>query len=127
MSGDSVNRGSWAQVGSANGVNVYEGNLSYSIDNNPFNGQTLARIANTASPNPSLQPFTVTEKELGLDVRLFSNKLHVDVAVFDKLTTDQVLDVQLSNASGYTSSKKNLGSLKNQGIETMIEFTPRNQ
>jgi len=116
-------RGSWAQVGSANGVNVYEGSLSYSIDNNPFNGQTLARIANTASPNQSLQPFTVTEKEIGLDVRLFKNKLHVDIAAFDKLTTDQVLSVQLSNASGYESSKKNLGSLKNQGIESLIEFT----
>jgi hypothetical protein len=111
-------------VGSANGVNVYEGNLSYSIDNNQFNGQTLARIAQTSAPNPNLQPFTVTEKEIGLDVRLFGNKLHVDIAAFDKLTTDQVLSVQLSNASGYTSSSKNLGSLKNQGIESLIEFTP---
>ncbi|MBN1144303.1 MAG: SusC/RagA family TonB-linked outer membrane protein [Bacteroidales bacterium] len=117
-------RGSWAQVGSANGVNVYEGNLSYSIDNNAFNGQTLARIANTSSPNPNLQPFTVTEKEIGLDVRFFRNKLHLDIAAFDKLTTDQILSVQLSNASGFSSSKKNLGSLKNQGIETTIEYTP---
>jgi len=117
-------RGSWAQVGSANGVNVYEGNLSYSIDNNAFNGQTLARIANAASPNPALQPFTVTEKEIGLDVRLFGNKLRIDIAAFDKLTTDQVLSVQLSNASGFATSKKNLGSLKNQGIETMIAYTP---
>ncbi len=69
-------RGSWAQVGSANGVNTYEGNLGYSIDNNKFNGQTLARIAtaNSGAPNPNLQPFTVTEKEIGLDVRLFNNK-----------------------------------------------------
>ncbi len=117
-------RGSWAQVGSANGVNVYEGNLSYSVDNNAFNSQTLARIANNSSPNPNLQPFTVTEKEIGLDVRFFRNKLHVDIAAFDKLTTDQILSVQLSNASGFGSSKKNLGSLKNQGIETTIEFTP---
>ena len=43
---------------------------------------------------------------------------------FDKLTTDQVLSVQLSNASGYATSKKNLGSLKNQGLELLIEYTP---
>jgi hypothetical protein len=30
-------RGSWAQVGSANGVNTYEGNLTYSIGTNQFN------------------------------------------------------------------------------------------
>jgi TonB-linked SusC/RagA family outer membrane protein len=117
-------RGSWAQVGSANGVNTYEGNLTYSIASNQFNGQTLASIAGTGAPNPNLQPFTVTEKEIGLEVRLFENRLHLDIAAFDKLTTDQILNVQLSTASGYSTSKKNLGSLKNQGIEFMIEYTP---
>jgi len=117
-------RGSWAQVGSANGVNTYEGNLTYGISSNQFNGQTLASISGGSAPNPNLQPFTVTEKEIGLEARLFNNRLHIDVALFDKLTTDQILNVQLSNTSGYTTSKKNLGSLKNQGIELMIEFTP---
>jgi len=117
-------RGSWAQVGSANGVGTYEGNLTYNIANNQFNGQTLASIAGGGAPNPNLQPFTVEEKEIGLEVRLFDDRLHVDVAAFDKLTTDQILNVQLSTASGYSTSKKNLGSLKNQGIEFMIEYTP---
>jgi hypothetical protein len=53
--------------------------------------------------------------------------LHFDIAAFDKLTTDQVLPVQLSTASGFATTKKNLGSLKNQGIETMIEKAYRNQ
>src|SRR4030043_1782247 len=47
-------RGSWAQVGSANGVNTYEGNLTYSIANNQFNGQTTASISGTGAPNPNL-------------------------------------------------------------------------
>ncbi len=46
------------------------------------------------------------------------------MALFDKVTTDQILSVQLSDASGYTSSKRNLGSLKNTGVEIMIEYTP---
>jgi TonB-linked SusC/RagA family outer membrane protein len=118
-------RGSWAQVGSANGVGVYEGLLTYAIDNNQFNGQTTATIAGLgAAPNPMLQPFTVTEKEVGLEMRLFDNKLHFDVAYFDKVTTDQVLSVQLSTASGYSTSKQNLGSLKNSGIEFMVDYTP---
>jgi TonB-linked SusC/RagA family outer membrane protein len=117
-------RGSWAQVGSANGVNTYEGNLTYGISTNQFNGQTLASISGSSAPNPNLQPFTVTEKEIGLEARLFNNRLHIDIAAFDKVTTDQVLNVQLSTTSGYSTSKKNLGSLKNQGIELMIEYTP---
>jgi TonB-linked SusC/RagA family outer membrane protein len=117
-------RASWAQVGSAAGVGTYEGVLTYSIGSNQFNGQTLASISQGTAPNPDLQPFTVTEKEIGLDVRLFNNTLHLDLAAFDKVTTDQILNVQLSNTSGYGSSKKNLGSLKNSGVELMIEYTP---
>jgi TonB-linked SusC/RagA family outer membrane protein len=117
-------RGSWAQVGSANGVNTYEGVLTYAIANNQFNGQTLASISGSSAPNPNLQPFTVTEKEIGLEVRLFDNRLHFDVAAFDKVTTDQILNVQLSDASAYTTSKQNLGSLKNSGVELLIEYTP---
>ena len=116
-------RGSWAQVGSANGVNTYEGNLTYGIASNQFNGQTTASISGGSAPNPNLQPFTVEEKEIGLEARLFNNRLHFDIAAFDKVTTDQILSVQLSSASGYGSSKQNLGSLQNRGMEFMVEYT----
>jgi TonB-linked SusC/RagA family outer membrane protein len=117
-------RGSWAQVGSSNGVNAYDGLLTYNIGTNQFNGQTTASIGTSSAPNPLLQPFTVTEKEVGLEARLFNNKLHFDFGYFDKVTTDQVMSVQLSDASGYTTSKRNLGSLKNSGVEFLLEYTP---
>jgi TonB-linked SusC/RagA family outer membrane protein len=122
-------RASWAQVGSANGVNPYEGVLTYAINANQFNGQTLAGVIGTGvngtiAPNPALQPFTVTEKEIGLEMRLFNNKVLFDVSAFDKVTTDQILDVTISNTSGYTNSKQNKASLKNSGLETLIEVTP---
>jgi len=117
-------RASWAEVGSANGVNPYEGVLTYAINANKFNGQTLASVNGTFAPNPGLQPFTVTEKEIGLEMRLFNNKVLLDVAAFDKVTTDQILDVTISNASGYNNSKQNKASLQNRGLETLIEVTP---
>ena len=117
-------RASWAEVGSANGVNPYDGVLTYSINTNTFNGQSLAGISGGLAPNPTLQPFTVTEKEIGLELRLFNNKVLVDVAAFDKVTTDQIIDVTISNASGYNNSRENKASLQNRGIETLIEVTP---
>lgn len=116
-------RASWAEVGSANGVGTYEGILNYTI-NPAFNGQTTAGVSGTFAPNPLLKPFTVTEKEIGLDLRMFDNRLHLDIAAFHKVTTDQILDVTLSNASGYDNSKQNLASLRNSGLETLIEVTP---
>ncbi len=116
-------RASWAQVGSANGVNPFEGLLNYNI-NPAFNGQTTAGARGTFAPNQFLQPFTVTENEVGLEMRLFKDKVLLDVGVFEKVTTDQILDVTLSNTSGYDNSKQNKASLRNSGLETLLEVTP---
>ncbi len=117
-------RGSWAQVGSSNGVNAYDGLLTYGLSTYQFNGQTTGSIASGSAPNPLLQPFTVIEKEVGLEARLFNNKVHFDLGYFNKVTNGQVMSVNLSNTSGYGTSKQNLGSLKNSGVEFLIEYTP---
>lgn len=115
-------RGSWAEVGSIAGVGPYEGVLTYNYNQNPFNGQALASVAGGNVPNPVLAPFTVTEKEVGLELRLFRSRLLLDVAAFDKVTSDQILDVTLSSTSGYTGYKQNEASLKNSGLETLVEY-----
>ena len=115
-------RASWAQVGSVASVNPYDGVLTYGLGANLFNGQTTASINGTGAPNPLLQPFTVTEKEIGLELRLFKNRLVLDVAAFDKVTTEQIIDVNLSTASGYSTSKQNAASLKNSGLENLVEY-----
>ncbi|OSZ77882.1 SusC/RagA family TonB-linked outer membrane protein [Chitinophagaceae bacterium IBVUCB2] len=115
-------RASWAQVGSVALVNPYDGVLTYGLGANLFNGQTTASVNGTNAPNPLLQPFTVTEKEIGIELRLFKNKLLFDIAAFDKVTTEQIIDVNLSTASGYATSKENEASLKNSGLETLVEY-----
>lgn len=117
-------RASWAQTGSQQGVGPYEGVLTYAIATNNFNGQPTASVSQATSPNPFLTPFKVKEQEIGLELKLFNAKLNIDVTAFNKVTTDQVLNVNLSQATGYTGTKQNLGSLRNRGLETMIEFRP---
>ena len=72
-------RASWAEVGSSQGVNPYDGVLTYTIAQNPFNGQSTATINGASAPNQFLKPFTVTEKEVGLEMRMFNNKVVLDV------------------------------------------------
>ena len=117
-------RGSWTQVGNASGVSPFEGNLTYNVANNAFNGQTTGSIQGNSNPNPNLHPFLVTEKEIGLEMRMFKNRLYVDIDAFDKVSDGQILQVQLSNASGYSNSRQNVGSLKNSGIGWTIEYKP---
>lgn len=117
-------RASYADVGSANGINAFTGVLAYGILPNQFNGMSLGTIANGSSPNPLLRPFSVREKEIGIELKMFGNRVNLDVAAYDKQTRDQILTVEISNASGYTGTPLNLGSLQNRGVEFMLEVIP---
>ena len=81
---------------------------------NQFNGQTLASINGNNAPNPLLQPFTVTEKEIGLELRLFKNRLLLDIAAFDKVTTDQIIDVNTFQCIRIYYFKRKSGLIKKQ-------------
>lgn len=115
---------SYADVGSANGINAFTGLLTYGILANQFNGQSLGTISNASSPNPLLKPFSVSEKEIGLELKLFGSRVNLDIAAYHKITRDQILTVEISNASGYTGTPLNLGSLENKGIEFLLEVVP---
>ncbi|MDX3916614.1 MAG: SusC/RagA family TonB-linked outer membrane protein [Pseudosphingobacterium sp.] len=117
-------RGSWAQVGSANGIPPFSNHLFYDILPNQLHGRTLGTILGTRSPNALLRPFSVEERELGLELRFFDSRLSFDIAAYEKVTTDQILPVQISNASGYTDTQQNVGSLQNRGMEFMLEVIP---
>src|SRR5690606_3314088 len=47
-------------------------------------------------------------------------------AAFDKVTTEQIIPVNISSASGFTTSKQNMASLKNSGIETFVQVAVLN-
>ncbi len=117
-------RASYADVGSANGINAFTGLLTYGILPNQFNGLSLGTISNASSPNPLLKPFSVSEKEIGLELKMFGNRVNLDIAAYHKITRDQILTVEISNASGYTGTPLNLGSLENKGVEFLLEVIP---
>jgi TonB-dependent SusC/RagA subfamily outer membrane receptor len=92
-------RGSWAKVGTSPGQIIID------------------------LPGTKIGTGTVIENEIGLEANLFNNKLHFDVSAFYKVSTDQELIYAVSPSSGYTSSALK-GSLKNSGVEFMLEYTP---
>ncbi|MEO6230273.1 MAG: SusC/RagA family TonB-linked outer membrane protein [Ferruginibacter sp.] len=115
----------YAQVGSANGVNPYQSQLTYSIESQIFGGYSIANIGgNGNNPNPYIKPYSVNEKEIGVELKTLHSRLNFDIAVYDKRTNDQILPINLSNASGYTGQSVNIAKLKNTGVEFMVEGTP---
>ncbi len=118
-------RASYADVGAVNGVGAFSGLLSYNVATNAFDGQKLGSIGGNGSmPNPLLRPFSVSEKEIGLELRMFKSRVNLDVALYEKITTDQILPVNFSQTSGYTNSNQNLASLSNKGVEVLLDVTP---
>ncbi len=118
-------RMSYAKVGNANGVAPYSSQLTYSIESQLFGGYSIANIAgNGNNPNPYIIPYSVTEKEIGLELRTLKSRLNFDIAVYDKRTDDQILPINLSASSGYTGQQVNIAKLKNTGVEVMIDGTP---
>ncbi|MFD0751351.1 SusC/RagA family TonB-linked outer membrane protein [Mucilaginibacter calamicampi] len=120
-------RASYAATGSASGINNFSGVLNYNLAANQFVANGISY--NTASygaqnPNPLVEPFGVTEKEVGLEIKTLGNRLNFDIAAYDKTTNKQILIAPLSAASGVTSTPVNLGKLQNKGLEFLVEGTP---
>src|SRR5690606_34998027 len=59
-------------------------------------------------------------KELGLESRLLNNRVTLDMSLYDKVTTDQILPVAISKATGYNTMLINAGEISNKGIEVQL-------
>lgn len=74
--------------------------------------------------NPNLKPELHTEVELGVEGRLFNNKLSFDVTGYQRTTRDLITNTPLDASTGYTSTTTNLGKIRNEGIEISVSGTP---
>jgi TonB-linked SusC/RagA family outer membrane protein len=116
-------RGSWTQVGNAGGIGANYGLVTYSLATNQFNGISTGSLS-APVVNYNLTPFNVAEKEIGLEMRMFKNRLNVDLALYEKRLDKQIYGVQISNMSGTGSISDNIGSRKYSGFESLIEYKP---
>lgn len=117
----------YAEVGSDGDVGPYADQLFYSINSNLINNPlgtavTVASSGNTL-PNPNLRPMRVKELEAGLELKLFRNRVGLDVAFYKKRTIDQIFSVQISDASGFVNTRINSGESYNKGFEGLLTFS----
>lgn len=122
-------RAAYAEVGSDTDVSPYANNLFYSINAQQFPSPTgvaqpLGTISGSTVPNPNLRPMRVSEKEFGLELKLFNNFLGLDFTYYDKLSSDQILRAQTSNAGGYLTQLINVGQSQNRGVEMLVTLNP---
>ena len=75
-------------------------------------------------PNPLLKPEQTTGAEIGADLGFLRDKLILNATLYQKSTTNQILPVSISGATGYNSAVVNSGEVRNRGIELAANMTP---
>lgn len=71
-----------------------------------------------------LVPEITTTLEFGAELKLFENRLGLDLTWYKANSKDQILAVPVSNATGYSSLWINAGEIENKGLEMALTGTP---
>ncbi len=73
--------------------------------------------------NPDLKWETTTQKDIGVDVGVLSNRLYLSLDYFNKLTSDILLPISLPSIAGNVSPTiVNAGEVSNKGFEVGLAF-----
>lgn len=75
-------------------------------------------------PNPDLKWEKTGQFDVGFNLGLFQNRLNFDVAYYNKKTTDLLLDCPVPHSTGFSTIFKNIGAVRNQGMDIMVNGTP---
>lgn len=122
-------RAAYAEVGSDTDVSPYANNLFYGINANLYPNpsgaaQPVGGSQGNTLPNAGLRPMRATEAEIGLELKMFDNRVSLDAAVYQKITNDQIVSAQVSDASGFTNTLINSGKSRNNGVEVLLGLVP---
>ncbi len=112
----------WSQVGSDTSPYRVVTTYVYNPDG-PFKAVPRLR-AKSALLNENLKPETTTTLEGGFDLKLFNNRLGMNLTMYKINTTDQIIPLELSKTTGYGSKWINAGEMENKGIELTLTGAP---
>ncbi|TFF36370.1 SusC/RagA family TonB-linked outer membrane protein [Mucilaginibacter psychrotolerans] len=113
-------RGGWSKVGKATTpyqlINTY--NFTAPFGTNPQ--QSAASI----NLNPDLKPETTTSGEAGVEAGFFHDRVRLDLSVYNTNSVNQILNVDVSQTTGYSQKLINGGRINNKGLEVQLGLSP---
>ncbi|MCX3263792.1 SusC/RagA family TonB-linked outer membrane protein [Pedobacter agri] len=74
--------------------------------------------------NPSLRPEFTNTFETGLEMSFFKGRLGFDFTYYYSLSKDQIIQAQITSATGYVTTSINAGNIRNRGVELVINGKP---
>ncbi len=117
-------RGSWGLTGNTN-ISPYQSLSVFSVTQAFIDGPTNLAVGFAPSnvANPELKWEETSQFDIGLDFGFFDDKLDFTIDYYDKTTNGLLAFVNLPQSSGFTSVIRNVGKVKNSGVEVQLNGT----
>ena len=112
-------RASYASVGSDLGAH----SLDLAINNGSFYGSNASVSIGNQFKGGGIRPALTKAYEFGVELKLFK-KIGFDATVYQNNNTDQILGVDVSPSSGFSTAQINAGNIVSQGIELSLNGKP---
>ena len=110
-------RASYAIVG--NDTSPYQLYNTYGAVTPAYSGTTMFDYPSRISPS-NLMPEKTASLEFGAELKFVQNRLGLDVSYFDMVTTNQIMSVNVSTSSGFTTKAINAGEIETSGVEVAL-------
>ncbi|MDG1871122.1 MAG: SusC/RagA family TonB-linked outer membrane protein [Flavobacterium sp.] len=79
---------------------------------------------NSTKNNPALEPERTKSWEAGLEMQFFDRRVGFDLSLYKTNTLNQIVDLPISESTGFTKVYKNVGNIENKGIELTLNLVP---
>ena len=116
-------RASYAEVG--NDCLPYYINSAYGLESytNKY-GKPFSTTVKNTTYSQNLKPERKRSWEIGTDIRFLNNRIGLDFTYYKENTVDQIMEVAIPSASGYSNALINAGNIQNSGVEIALNTTP---
>lgn len=113
-------KAAYAEVG--NGAPAYAFGTTFTPQ--PAFGANSVFTTNRTIADQNLTNERTKAYEVGVDFRLYNDRLRLDATYYDMLSFDQVINLPVATASGYDFVTTNGGEIRNRGVELLLSATP---
>ena len=94
----------------------------YFVSPSPF-GTPLYSVSSTKN-NPNLEPERTKSWEAGLEMQFLKRRIGFDLSLYKTNTINQIVDLPISESTGFTRVYTNVGNIENKGIELTLDLVP---
>lgn len=92
--------------------------LTQTLDGYSFNNATpIGGVYISAVGNSSLRWEKVTTMDIGYELGMLDNRVALEVDLYRRTTNDLLLNASLPPTTGFSTALKNIGKLRNDGLE----------